>query len=132
MVAWTGALNAGRARATDPGVRTLLVTLALGCCGARVEPELPAARVQSEPYVTVIGQVQRPGLYRLVAPITLTQIVSAAGLTPIAWKSPLITRTTWDGRRVRARVSLHRIEAGERPDVWLFPGDVVFVDANTF
>lgn len=112
-------------------MRALLVTVALGCCGARAEQGLPAARVQSEPYVAVLGQVERPGLYRLVAPITLTQIVAAAGLTPLAWKSPVITRTTWDGRRVRARVSLEPIEAGERPDVWLFPGDVVFVGERT-
>jgi protein involved in polysaccharide export with SLBB domain len=92
---------------------------------------LPAARVLAAPYVVVLGQVERPGRYQLVAPTTLTQLLAAAQLTPLAWEST-ITRTAWDGRKVRARVPLRSILAGEAPDVWLFPGDIVYVDERTF
>ncbi len=114
-------------------MRIALVLIALaGCCGERPATySLPAARVQAEPHVFVLGQVEHPGRYQLIAPTTLTQILAAARLTPLAWQ-PTIARTAWDGRKVRARIPLRSIEAGETPDVWLFPGDVVFVDARTF
>jgi hypothetical protein len=67
-----------------------------------------------------------------VGPTLLTQIIAAAAPTPLAWREPLITRTSPDGRKVRVRVSLHRIEEGEAPDVWLFPGDVVYVGERTY
>jgi protein involved in polysaccharide export with SLBB domain len=113
-------------------MRPLLVTLALiGCCAERTEVGLPAARFQAEPYVLVVGQVQRPGLYQLVAPTTLTQIIAAAGLTALSYRE-IITRTDASGRKVRARMSLAAIEQGTQSDVWLFPGDVVYVDERTF
>jgi protein involved in polysaccharide export with SLBB domain len=115
-------------------MRVLAVVAALaGCCSeSYVTPDLPAARVQQEPYVFVLGQVERPGRYQLVAPTTLTKLLATVKLTPLAWREPLITRTAWDGRKVRARVSLARIEEGTSPDVWLFPGDVVFIGERTY
>jgi hypothetical protein len=110
----------------------LVFAVVAGCCSeAPAATALPAARVQSEPYVLVLGQVERPGRYQLVAPTTLMTILAAAKLTPLAWQ-PTITRTAWDGRKVKARMSLSRIESGESPDVWLFPGDIVYVDERTF
>ena len=38
-----------------------------------------------------------------------------------------VTRVGWDGRTVKARFNRQQIEAGRAPDVWLFPGDVVYV-----
>lgn len=111
----------------------LVVVALVGCCAERsVSFDLPAARVQSDPSVIVLGQVERPGRYRLVAPTTLTQLLAAAKLTVLAWNEPMITRTSWDGRTVRTRVSLARIEDGDVPDVWLFPGDVVYVGERTY
>ena len=109
-----------------------IASLLLGCCAEPYPPQLPAPVYVSDPSVFVLGQVQRPGRYRLVAPTTLSQIIAAVGLTPLAWKMRVITRTAWDGRSVRARVSLDQIREGQMRDVWLFPGDIVYVGERTF
>jgi len=114
-------------------VRFLVAVIALAGCSAEnaARRELPAPAAWSEPYVYVLGQVEHPGRYQLVAPTTLTQVLAWARLTPLSWQ-PTVTRTTWDGRRVKVRLALRAIEEGDAPDVWLFPGDVVYVDERTY
>ncbi len=80
--------------------------------------------------VSVIGAVGRPGLYELVGPTTLLQMIAqAGGLTAQAMNELYIYRQSGDGRQERIVVPLHELIHGGNQDLNIFlqPKDVVTV-----
>lgn len=81
----------------------------------------------------LLGQVQRPGVYSLTGrDITLKQAVAAGGgLALLAWPSRCeITRRLDQDREQIIPVNLEQIFAGNQPDVFLRPNDIVNVGTN--
>jgi len=76
----------------------------------------------------VLGQVNQPGSFSWVDRMTLVQAVSTAGgLTGLAAaKRVKLTRHTAEGPKT-FEVSLTAITDGDAPDLYLEPGDIVFV-----
>ena len=81
-------------------------------------------------YVTVDGEVARPGRYAIEGDLTVSRVVSSAG-----------GRTRMGGKRVRVRridphtgspqlldVDLKAVEEGKKPDLLLLPNDAVSVE----
>lgn len=82
--------------------------------------------------VFVMGHVFRPGAYTVTGrQITLKQIIaSAGGLDPLGWPDRVtVTRRVGD-REVITTVNLDRIFAGEDPDIYLKPDDIVHVGSH--
>lgn len=81
----------------------------------------------------LLGQVQRPGVYSLTGrDITLKQAMAAGGgLALLAWPSRCeITRRLDQDREQIIPVNLEQIFAGNQPDVFLRPNDIVNVGTN--
>jgi len=81
----------------------------------------------------LLGQVQRPGVYSLTGrEITLKQAIAASGgLALLAWPSRCeITRRLDQDREQIIPVNLEQIFAGNQPDVFLRPNDIVNVGTN--
>ncbi|TPV92570.1 MAG: polysaccharide export protein [Myxococcales bacterium FL481] len=78
--------------------------------------------------VSVLGQVNEPGSFPWVDRLTLVQAISTAGgLTSMAASKRIrLTRTTDEGRTT-FEVSLEAITEGVAEDLFLHPGDIVFV-----
>jgi polysaccharide biosynthesis/export protein len=81
------------------------------------------------------GHVQRTGPYSLTArKITLKQAIVSAGMydqAAIPGRTEVIRRIG-DNKEVFVRVDLDRIFAGEQPDIYLKPNDVVMVGTNVY
>jgi hypothetical protein len=82
------------------------------------------------------GHVNRSGVYSLTARnITLKQAVAAAGgfdaLAIPSTKTEIIRRIGQD-KEVFARVDIDKVFAGQQPDIYLKPNDVVRVGTNAF
>jgi len=80
--------------------------------------------------VSVIGAVGRPGMYELVGPTTLLEIIAlAGGLTNQAMKELYIYRPGEDGKQERIVIPLQDLLVGGDQDLNLFlePKDVVTV-----
>jgi len=81
----------------------------------------------------LLGQVNRPGAYTLTGrEVTLKQAIAAAGgLAVLAWPSRCeITRRLDQDREQIIPVNLEQIFAGNQPDVYLRPNDIVNVGTN--
>ncbi len=81
-------------------------------------------------YVTVDGEVTRPGRYAIEGEVTVSRVVSTAG-----------GRTRMGGKKVRVRridphtgssqvldLDLKAVEEGKKPDLLLLPNDAVSVE----
>ena len=79
--------------------------------------------------VSVLGQVQQPGVFDWSEGMTLIQAVSlAGGFGPMAERNgTTLTRTTPDGREFSAMVPAEEIEEGRQPDLLLQPNDRISV-----
>jgi hypothetical protein len=81
------------------------------------------------------GHINRTGVYSLTARnITLKQAVAAAGgfdQLAVPTKTDIIRRIGAD-REVFARVDLDKVFAGQQPDIYLKPNDIVRVGTNAF
>lgn len=80
--------------------------------------------------VAVIGAVGRPGMYELVGPTTLLQIIAqAGGLTAQAMNELFIYRQGEDGEQTRISIKLEELTINGNQDlnVLLHPKDVVTV-----
>jgi protein involved in polysaccharide export with SLBB domain len=81
----------------------------------------------------MMGHVNRPGVYSLGGrEVTLMQgIAAAGGLDAIAWPSRCdIIRRFGDNREVVVPVNLDKVFAGQAPDVFLRPNDVINVGTH--
>ena len=78
--------------------------------------------------VSVLGQVNAPGSFPWVDRLTLVQAISTAGgLTPMAASKRIRLTRQIDGGRTSFEVSLQAITQGQTEDLFLHPGDIVFV-----
>lgn len=83
--------------------------------------------------VTVLGQVQRPGSFRITPGMTLLQALSmAGGFTSIAHKQRVNLTRLQDGKAETVIVNVERIYEGSSPDIVLQSGDSVYVHERVF
>ena len=85
-------------------------------------------------YVTVDGEVNRPGRYAIEADLTVTGAVSlAGGLTRFGSSGVKVRRTDpRDGKVTIVEVDLKDVRNGKKPDVPLLPNDVISVSRRVF
>ena len=85
-------------------------------------------------YVTVDGEVSRPGRYAIEADLTVTGAVSlAGGLTRFGSNGVKVRRTDpQTGKVTLLQVNLKDVRNGEKPDVPLLPNDVISVARRVF
>lgn len=83
--------------------------------------------------VTVLGQVQRPGSFRITPGMTLLQALSmSGGFTSIAHKQRVNLTRIQDGKAETVIVNVERIYEGTSPDIVLQSGDSVYVNERVF
>ena len=85
-------------------------------------------------YVTVDGEVNRPGRYAIEADLTVTDAVSlAGGLTRFGSNDVKVRRTdAQTGKATIVEVNLKDVRNGKKPDVPLLPNDVISVKRRVF
>lgn len=137
----SGEVVVTRAEGTFPGDATSLrLRLSSGTPSEqdRVGLELPLRHgdiVTAAPkfYVTVDGEVQRPGRYVLEADLKVTGAISSAGgLTRFGSNNVKVRRTTETGEPQIFEVDLKAVRSGKKPDLSLLPNDVVSVPRRLF
>jgi polysaccharide biosynthesis/export protein len=85
-------------------------------------------------FVTVDGEVNRPGRYAIEADLTVTGAISlAGGLTRFGSGDVKVRRTGAEtGKTTILEVSLKDVRNGKKPDVPLLPNDVISVPRRVF
>ena len=85
-------------------------------------------------FVTVDGEVARPGRYAIESDLTVTGAVSlAGGLTRFGSNDVKLRRTDpRDGKVTIIEVDLKDVRNGKKPDVPLVPNDVISVSRRVF
>jgi polysaccharide export outer membrane protein len=85
-------------------------------------------------YVTVDGEVNRPGRYAIEADLTVTGAISlAGGLTRFGSSDVKVRRTDPQSGKVSIiEVDIKDVRNGKKPDVPLLPNDVVSVSRRVF
>jgi polysaccharide export outer membrane protein len=114
-------------RSTAPSMQDL-VNLELPLRNGDIVTALPKA------YVTVDGEVTRPGRYPIEADLTVTGAVSlAGGLTRFGSGNVKLRRTDPESGKVTiVEVDLKDVRNGKKPDVPLLPNDVISVSRRVF
>jgi polysaccharide export outer membrane protein len=114
-------------RSTSPSMQDL-VNLELPLKNGDIVTALPKA------YVTVDGEVNRPGRYAIEADLTVTGAVSlAGGLTRFGSNDVKLRRTDPEtGKVSMIEVDLKDVRNGKKPDVPLLPNDVISVSRRVF
>ncbi|MCB2077141.1 MAG: polysaccharide export protein [Novosphingobium sp.] len=83
---------------------------------------------QAERFVTVEGQVEKPGVYEVAREDTLlSAIARAESTTREAALDEVVVFRTIDGRRMAARFNLSDVRSGRAPDPQIQGGDAVVV-----
>ncbi len=124
------------------GSRTLVLRISGGATPSAqdaVNLELPLRNgdiITASPkyYVTVDGEVNRPGRYPIEADLTVTGAVSlAGGLTRYGSNTVKVRRTESPSGKVRLiEVDLKDVRNGKKPDLPLQPNDVLSVPRRVF
>jgi len=85
-------------------------------------------------FVTVDGEVNRPGRYAIEADLTVTGAISlAGGLTRFGSNGVKVRRTDpREGKVTIVEVDLKDVRNGKKPDVPLLPNDVISVTRRVF
>jgi len=85
-------------------------------------------------FVTVDGEVSRPGRYAIESDLTVTGAVSlAGGLTRFGSSDVKVRRTDPEtGKVTIVEVDLKSVRNGKKPDVPLLPNDVISVSRRVF
>ena len=82
-------------------------------------------------FVTVEGQVQKPGLYPVIGRMTLLRAVATAqGSTEFTRENDIVVLRTVDGRQFAALYNLDAIRHARYPDPDIYANDVVMVGDN--
>jgi protein involved in polysaccharide export with SLBB domain len=133
-----------RADGTLPGGdQTITVRLSGGGAGPTAQDtvnlELPMHNgdiISAPPkfYVTVDGEVNRPGRYPIEGNLTVTGAISlAGGRTRFGADDVQLRRTDPEtGKPTIIKVDLDKVRKGERPDPVLMPNDVISVPRRFF
>lgn len=80
--------------------------------------------------VSVIGAVGKPGMYELVGPTTLLQVIAqAGGLTPMAMSELFVYRTSNDGKQEKITIRLDELMISGNPslNIEILPKDVITI-----
>jgi polysaccharide export outer membrane protein len=98
------------------------------------EPQVTVfVREMNSKRITIYGQVQHPGVFPLTEAITLSQAVSlAGGFTSMAAPSKVHVTRTEDGIQRVFQVNLQAISEGKASNMYLLPGDELYVPAWMF
>lgn len=89
-----------------------------------------------KPYFVVSGQVTRPGKYDLRGEVTVTQAIAiAGGFDDTSRKSQIVlyrqvSKQWMEGRIIDVKKMHDHANLSE--DVWIKPGDMIFVPQNTY
>ena len=131
-----------RADGTFPGgERTLKIRLSGGTLTMQdqINLELPLRNgdiISASPkfYVTVDGEVTRPGRYAIESDLTVTGAISlAGGRTRFGADDVKVRRTDRESGDVSViKVDLDDVRDGKKPDVMLHPNDVITVPRRFF
>jgi polysaccharide export outer membrane protein len=84
-------------------------------------------------FVTVDGEVNKPGRYAIESDLTVTGAISlAGGRTRFGADDVKVRRTDADGKTTLISVDLDKVRDGKKPDLVLEPNDVVSVPRRFF
>ena len=76
----------------------------------------------------VLGEVQKPGTFKVEDAMSLVQAVTlAGGFKPQAAKNNVVLTRVVEGAEQKFVVPIERIGLGQEANVLLQPGDIVFV-----
>ncbi|MBL8187803.1 MAG: SLBB domain-containing protein, partial [Acidobacteria bacterium] len=91
------------------------------------------AQVHSLKYM-VIGDVTQAGIYEMTRRMTVTEALAKAGyVTRFGDLSKVsVLRLQKDGTTAAIPVNMKEVERGKAQDIFLIPGDTVFVPGNKF
>lgn len=87
------------------------------------------AEIKSK-FVYITGEITKPGVYPLVSPTDVLQlIIKAGGLTPFARSKSIVVLRAADGKQQKFPVNYKKLLHGEYPEqnIFLLPGDTVVV-----
>jgi polysaccharide export outer membrane protein len=126
--------------AFDDGQKTIRVRISSAATlQDRINLELPLKNgdiitALPKAYVTVDGEVNKPGRYAIEADLTVTGAVSlAGGLTRFGSNDVKVRRTDPEsGKASIIEVDLKDVRNGKKPDVPLRPNDVISVSRRIF
>lgn len=84
-------------------------------------------------YVTVLGEVARPGRYSIVnGRLTIPELLASAGdLTPYGKRNNLLLTREKDGKLEFVRLNLNEDEIFNSPYFFLMPNDVLYIAPNS-
>jgi polysaccharide biosynthesis/export protein len=126
----------------DPGQKTITVRISSSASPTSqdlVNLELPLKNgdiitALSKAFVTVDGEVNKPGRYAIESDLTVTGAVSlAGGLTRFGSNEVKVRRTDPQNGKVSVfGVDLKDVRNGKKPDVPLIPNDVISVGRRVF
>ncbi|MBL8685044.1 MAG: hypothetical protein JNK05_38060 [Myxococcales bacterium] len=98
-----------------------------GCAGGRPPVGVPPGPLGAEPFIVVLGQVNRPDSVPSSAARSLCELVArTGGLTPLACRRVVVDRRV-AGRRQRWAFEVDDLRDGGGCGVMLWPGDSVLV-----
>jgi len=83
--------------------------------------------------VSVLGAVARPGMYELIGPTTLLQVIAqSGGLTPQSMKEIFVYRMGQDGTQERFVINIEdlMINGNQELNIQLLPKDVVSIPSD--
>jgi polysaccharide export outer membrane protein len=126
----------------DPGQKAMIVRISSSASPTAqdlVNLEMPLKSgdiitALPKAYVTVDGEVNRPGRYAIESDLTVTGAVSlAGGLTRFGSNDVKVRRTDPQTTKITVfEVSLKDVRNGKKPDVPLLPNDVISVGRRVF
>ncbi|MFO0563320.1 MAG: hypothetical protein U0269_35180 [Polyangiales bacterium] len=98
-----------------------------GCAAARRGPAIAPGPSGAEPFIAVLGQVNRPDRVPSTAPRPLCELVAiAGGPTALACRRVIVDRVV-SGRRFRWAVTVDALGDSEGCRLMIWPGDAVVV-----
>jgi polysaccharide export outer membrane protein len=106
---------------------------AVGATASRAEPTLRITVLSRERWVSVFGQVQKPGRAPFARARTITEAITySGGFTSAASTGQVRLQRTIEGRAAAFSIDVRRILDGEEPDLELDAGDQLFVPERIF
>lgn len=83
--------------------------------------------------IAVLGAVAKPGMFPVIAGMTVVEAVSTAGgFTALASKDETVVTRRIDGKLERYRIAVSEATRGNTEDFPLRAGDIVFVPERVF
>lgn len=78
--------------------------------------------------VYVLGEVSKPGTFRYTDGMTIIHVITlAGGFSKIARENDVVVTRTENGKEIRMVVPVEDISEGKAKNLYLIPGDIVFV-----